>query len=207
MNIVIGLNVGGQVYKTKRDTLTLFHESTLGRKFHNRVPKEKDIDGNYVLDRDGPLFRYVLNYLRDGKLALPADFSEFGQLTLEAEHFKIPGLLDAVKQAARDNACVHTPTYVTAEHVINSDTEKRKWRIRSKNIDMLWRLALNGHSLDNEVTPPQSCEENIGFCVELRDLSKKVLFEKFWNLGFTMNTVSTGEQACYEFVRRGCGPH
>ncbi len=77
MNVVIGLNVGGEIYKTSRDTLTRFPESVLGSKFHARVPKEKDIDGNYVLDRDGPLFRYVLNFLRNKRLALPDDFCEF----------------------------------------------------------------------------------------------------------------------------------
>ena len=48
------------------------------------------------IDRDGPSFRYVLNYLRDpfAKPLLPRDPTELDQLAREADFYRLPGLLN-----------------------------------------------------------------------------------------------------------------
>ena len=95
---VINLNVGGQIYTTSLAALTKYSESMLGTMFSGRFPTEKDPNGNYFIDRDGALFRYILGFLRNGELHVPENFHEFGLLLKEAEFFQIPALTDAVKQ-------------------------------------------------------------------------------------------------------------
>jgi len=50
----------------------------------------------YFVDRDGVLFRFVLDYLRSGQLALPESFRELRRLEREAEYFRLSGLSAAV---------------------------------------------------------------------------------------------------------------
>ena len=86
----ITVNVGGTVYMTTLATLTRVEGSMLG------ALAEALSDGEVLfIDRDGPSFRYVLNYLRDpfAKPLLPRDPTERDQLAREADFYGLPGLL------------------------------------------------------------------------------------------------------------------
>ncbi|XP_013911470.1 PREDICTED: BTB/POZ domain-containing protein KCTD8 [Thamnophis sirtalis] len=95
---VVELNVGGQVYVTRHSTLLSVAESTLAQMFSpsrlsggcRELPR--DSRARFFIDRDGFLFRYVLDYLRDKQLALPEHFPEKERLLREAEHFQLPDL-------------------------------------------------------------------------------------------------------------------
>ena len=89
----IVVNVGGTIYQTTMAKLTKItgsHLSALAELFA--------ASGDEVLfiDRDGPSFRYVLNYLRDPffKPLLPRDPTELDQLAREADFYRLPGLLN-----------------------------------------------------------------------------------------------------------------
>lgn len=105
---VIELNVGGVVYATSLDTLTKVPDSLLGQTFAGvggvvggegqRVSVGgkafgKDGKGRCFIDRDGVLFRFVLDYLRNQRLVLPECFHERERLRLEAEFYQLPGLV------------------------------------------------------------------------------------------------------------------
>ncbi|CAB1332144.1 unnamed protein product [Coregonus sp. 'balchen'] len=47
---------------------------------------------HYFIDRDGHIFRYILNFLRTAKLLLPEDFKEFSLLYEEARFFQLSPL-------------------------------------------------------------------------------------------------------------------
>ena len=92
---VIELNVGGVTYATTLGTLqqadsdsplaiistmnTAEIRTLFGRDSKNRV----------FIDRDGVLFRYVLDYLRNRKLSLPENFAERDRLRIEAEYYRL----------------------------------------------------------------------------------------------------------------------
>ncbi|XP_076862033.1 BTB/POZ domain-containing protein KCTD16a [Brachyhypopomus gauderio] len=112
---VIELNVGGQVYYTRHATLTSIPNSLLGKIFSSKKESTndlaRDMRGRYFIDRDGFLFRYVLDYLRDKHVVLPDNFPEKGRLKREAEYFQLPELVkiltpDELKQ--RPDECVHS---------------------------------------------------------------------------------------------------
>ncbi|XP_070959198.1 BTB/POZ domain-containing protein KCTD8-like [Oncorhynchus clarkii lewisi] len=92
---VVELNVGGQVYVTKRSTLVSVPDTTLHAMFARCPPLElpRDSRGRFFIDRDGFLFRYVLDFLRDRQLVLPDHFPERERLQREAEHFQLGELL------------------------------------------------------------------------------------------------------------------
>ncbi|KAL4631239.1 BTB/POZ domain-containing protein KCTD16 [Arapaima gigas] len=94
---VIELNVGGQVYYTRHGTLTSVPNSLLGKIFSSKKDPSNDLardpKGRYFIDRDGFLFRYVLDYLRDKQVVLPDHFPEKGRLKREAEYFQLPDLV------------------------------------------------------------------------------------------------------------------
>ncbi|KAE8277240.1 BTB/POZ domain-containing protein KCTD12 Pfetin Predominantly fetal expressed T1 domain [Larimichthys crocea] len=64
---IIELNVGGQVYVTRHKTLIAVPDTLLWNMFSKKTPKDlaRDSKGRFFLDRDGFLFRYILDYLRD----------------------------------------------------------------------------------------------------------------------------------------------
>ncbi|XP_069387233.1 BTB/POZ domain-containing protein KCTD12b [Paralichthys olivaceus] len=92
---IIELNVGGQVYITRYSTLTSVPDSLLWEMFSRKSAKglARDTKGRFFVDRDGFLFRYILDYMRDQQLVLPDHFPERGRLQREAEFFNLPELV------------------------------------------------------------------------------------------------------------------
>lgn len=97
--VVITVNVGGVLYTTTDATLTNVKESKLAKWFDgSQSVLPRDLHGNPFIDRDGPMFGHVLNFLRSGKLALADDFREHKKLEYEAEFYQIQPLTDAIRQ-------------------------------------------------------------------------------------------------------------
>ncbi|KAI8813738.1 hypothetical protein BJ742DRAFT_787353 [Cladochytrium replicatum] len=69
-NTVVHLNVGGIEYVTTLDTLLSDSRSLIAHWFSSESQRKSMImrGGYYFIDRDGPLFRHILNYLRSGRL-------------------------------------------------------------------------------------------------------------------------------------------
>lgn len=101
---VIELNVGGVHYTTTLKTLISEKDSKLnfmfGENFSNLT---KDAKGRIFLDRDGVLFRYILDYLRDEIISLPEGFREKERLRKEAEYYKLNGMLKYMDMVVENN--------------------------------------------------------------------------------------------------------
>ena len=91
----VTLNVGGTEYITSVATLTRFPYSRLGllvSQSHGRR--------HFTFDRDGPLFRHILSYLRNNALILPDGFTEMEALRAEANFYNLQSLVDVIDQLA-----------------------------------------------------------------------------------------------------------
>lgn len=105
---VIGLNIGGQVYLTTRSTLNRCDQHSRLRESVFGTPSSRlfappraatDAQGNFFFDRDGIVFRHILNYLRNEELLLPENFEEFDLLIKEAEFYGLEELKQRLKIA------------------------------------------------------------------------------------------------------------
>jgi hypothetical protein len=101
---IVELNVGGVTYATTLGTLqqaepesplaiistlnTAEIRSIFGRDSKNRI----------FIDRDGILFRYILDYLRNKKLSLPENFSERERLRIEADYYQLINMSKALAE-------------------------------------------------------------------------------------------------------------
>ena len=90
----VELNVGGQHFTTSLQTLTKDPGSMLHAMFSGRFDTKPAEDGSYFIDRDGTHFRYILNYLRTGRLLLPDDELVRDELLAEAEFYQIRGIVN-----------------------------------------------------------------------------------------------------------------
>ena len=97
-NEIIEFNVGGSTYTTTKTTITSYPESMLCRMISGSIPTATDIKQRIFIDRDGPLFRYILNFLRDKRLNLPENFTEYAQLRQEADFYRIEPIINHLDQ-------------------------------------------------------------------------------------------------------------
>ncbi|VCX38795.1 unnamed protein product [Gulo gulo] len=86
---VLRLNVGGCIYTARRESLCRFKDSMLASMFSGRFPLKTDESGACVIDRDGHLFKYLLDYLH-GEVHIPTDEHTRVALQEEADYFGIP---------------------------------------------------------------------------------------------------------------------
>ena len=110
----IKLNVGGHYFITSLQTLTKDKGSILNAMFSGRFDSKPAEDGSYFIDRDGTHFRYILNYLRTGRLLLPKDELIREELLEEAEFYQIHGILEELRHPP--NQPFKDSTILSTEH-------------------------------------------------------------------------------------------
>ncbi|VDP24156.1 unnamed protein product [Schistosoma margrebowiei] len=112
----VHIDVGGTLYTSSLKALTKYPNSILGKMFNGTIPIVLDtMKQHYFIDRDGVLFRHVLNFLRTNKVNLDPNFTEFDQLVEEATFYGLDEMVNQLKQIktelkrkeTNNRKCVH----------------------------------------------------------------------------------------------------
>ncbi|NXJ09069.1 KCD19 protein, partial [Odontophorus gujanensis] len=89
---IVKVYVGSDWYETYLQTLLKYPELLSNNKKVSWITYGQSL----LIHGDGQMFRHVLNFLRLGKLFLPAEFKEWPLFCQEAEEYQIPSLLEAL---------------------------------------------------------------------------------------------------------------
>ncbi|XP_061548887.1 BTB/POZ domain-containing protein KCTD12.1 [Phycodurus eques] len=218
---IVELNVGGQVYVTRHQTLVAVPDSLLWRMFSRRAPQElaRDGKGRVFLDRDGFLFRYVLDYLRDLTLVLPDYFPERSRLRREADFFQLRELAERLsgdgsvgEEAGRGDADDGRPPeadsrksgYITVgyrgSYTIGRDTQTDAKFRRVARITVCGKTALAkevfGDTL-NESRDPDRPPERYTSRYYLKYNFLEQAFDRLTEVGFRMVACSSTGTCAY----------
>lgn len=116
-NEIIELNVGGYNYTTSRSTILSYPDSMLSRMISGLMPTATDSKQRIFIDRDGPIFRHILNFLRDKRLNLPENFQEFAQLRQEADFYGIEPMLTYLE------CCYHNRLNMSTKNLVSQSMQ------------------------------------------------------------------------------------
>ena len=134
----VKLNVGGQYFTTSVQTLRKDPNSMLAAMFSGKFDTKPSEDGSFFIDRDGTHFRFILNYLRTGKLTLPEGATFHKELEEEAEFYQIQGIIDALKPAAK--ACKPTKPFEESMILTNEGYRQNLKGWLPTDMEGEWRL-------------------------------------------------------------------
>ena len=65
----VTFDVGGRLHKVRNSFISLNQNNVIGRL--GQIALDRNVDEPIFIDRDGDIFIYVLNFLRDGTIELP----------------------------------------------------------------------------------------------------------------------------------------
>lgn len=197
--------------------------------FNGSIPIVLDtLKQHYFIDRDGKLFRHVLNYMRSGKLSLPETFNEIEQLWEEAKYFDIPGMLrelEVFKRGKNVKQDKMDTSYSNKAEKPSGGEGFCDCIAVSLSPDLGERISLSAERfLLEEVFPELSSalldSRNSGFNLDNRyvirfplngfcKLNSVQVFQRLLNHSFKIEASTgggvEGQQFCeYLFVRRNC---
>lgn len=125
----VKLNIGGTLVSTTIDTLTKQGDHMLSAMFSGRMELTYDTDGWVTIDRDGRLFHYILNYLRDGTVPFPELLEDKRALLLEAKYYLLDPL---VARLEADIVLSEAFRPMCAVPIVTSDAEEATFIARSR---------------------------------------------------------------------------
>ncbi|XP_069700949.1 BTB/POZ domain-containing protein Tiwaz isoform X2 [Periplaneta americana] len=99
----VHIDVGGTIYTSSLETLTKYPESRLAKLFNGSIPIVLDsLKQHYFIDRDGGMFRHILNFMRNSRLLVPENFADLDLLLEEARYFDIAPMCRQLEQMKKE---------------------------------------------------------------------------------------------------------
>ncbi|XP_078353561.1 uncharacterized protein LOC144638226 [Oculina patagonica] len=139
----VKLNVGGKIYKTTLDTLRKDPDSMLCAMFSGRFDlKADEEDGAYFIDRDAELFRYILNYLRNGELPPCNDDRLKVELLLEAKFYQVQGIINQLEEETSMSPLLQDSSLIINDE--NHLSALMSWLPPNATCSLLFRASADG---------------------------------------------------------------
>ncbi|XP_018579446.1 BTB/POZ domain-containing protein kctd15 isoform X2 [Anoplophora glabripennis] len=164
----VHIDVGGTIYTSSLETLTKYPESKLAKLFNGSIPIVLDsLKQHYFIDRDGGMFRHILNFMRNSRLLIPDNFQDLDLLLEEAKYFEIAPMVRHLEQMKKErikNGVVSPSTLKSLTGDSSGHTQRNSFRQGGQETyecvalhvspDLGERIMLSGdRSLLDEVFP------------------------------------------------------
>ncbi|XP_076355178.1 BTB/POZ domain-containing protein kctd15-like [Tachypleus tridentatus] len=155
----VHIDVGGDIYTSSLQTLTKHPNSRLARMFNGSIPIVLDtLKQHYFIDRDGKMFRHILNFLRTNALPIPEDFDELDLLIEEAIFYDIRPLIKMLENLKNKRNYKNEHLVSKSNHykIVSSLNGENNFNCLALNIspDLGERIMISGErSLVEDVFP------------------------------------------------------
>ncbi|XP_064543047.1 BTB/POZ domain-containing protein Tiwaz isoform X1 [Drosophila montana] len=121
----VHIDVGGTIYTSSLETLTKYPESKLAKLFNGQIPIVLDsLKQHYFIDRDGGMFRHILNFMRNSRLLIADDFPDLELLLEEARYYEVEPMVKQLesmrKERVRNGNYLVAPPTPPARHIKTS---------------------------------------------------------------------------------------
>ncbi|XP_075229711.1 BTB/POZ domain-containing protein twz [Lycorma delicatula] len=121
----VHIDVGGTIYTSSLETLTKYPESRLAKLFNGSIPIVLDsLKQHYFIDRDGGMFRHILNFMRNSRLLIPDNFADLDLLLEEARYFEIAPMCRQLEQMKKDRDRNRTSSITTSIPAASSPRQR-----------------------------------------------------------------------------------
>jgi len=184
----VKLNVGGSLHYTTIDTLTK-HDTKLKAMFTGKMDVVPDSEGFTVIERSGKHFDAILNFLRDGSIALPESKAELSELYVEARYYLIQDLLNIIEPVLKKKEEVQPKCVVP---LLTSHKEEQMLLASSRK--PVIKLTCNRHN--NKYSYTNYSDDNFLKNLELFD---KLSLQFGTRLLLIKDVIGTVEICCWYF--------
>ncbi|PAA86170.1 hypothetical protein BOX15_Mlig031689g1, partial [Macrostomum lignano] len=209
---VVDLNVGGSHFSCSRATLCSEPGSRLSEWFSGDPAKHLPADsaGRFFIDRDGPAFGQLLNYLRDRPAGfhLPAGFSGRSRLRQEAAFYGLQGAVAALERGgpAAPSGCItvsYRGTFAFGRDGLADVKFRKLTRILVAGRVSVCR-AVFGDTLNESRDPDRGQEDRYTSRFFLKHSVLEQAFEMLYDAGFSMvGSCGSGTNSSMTDVKPG----
>ncbi|KOX71519.1 BTB/POZ domain-containing protein KCTD15 [Melipona quadrifasciata] len=98
-----GGNLSSHLFVGHMLLIEWYPESRLAKLFNGSIPIVLDsLKQHYFIDRDGGMFRHILNFMRNSRLLIPDNFADLDLLLEEARYFDIAPMCRQLEQMKKE---------------------------------------------------------------------------------------------------------
>ena len=141
-------------------------ESRLAKMFNGSIPIVLDsLKQHYFIDRDGKMFRHILNFLRTSNLVIPDNFEEIDLLYEEAKYYDLQSFMKLLEEFKMKKGFISSSSSSSSKKPTSSSNGQHQniVSIRSNNNSSLmsnfkFRQSDSNHSL-KRIRATKSTEE------------------------------------------------
>ncbi|CAO4367607.1 unnamed protein product [Caenorhabditis nigoni] len=148
-NPIVKLNVGGVQFQTLKSTLTKF-DGMFKVMMETEIPVQRDENSCVFIDRSPKHFEKILNFMRDGHVALPESPEDVKEIQAEAQYYLLTGLVDLCSSKAKneDNGILNS--LPKRFRIIKNDVELFKVLAKPKKPVLIIQFCVYAFSAINK---------------------------------------------------------
>uniref|UniRef100_A0A2M4ATR3 Putative btb/poz domain-containing adapter for cul3-mediated rhoa degradation protein 3 n=1 Tax=Anopheles triannulatus TaxID=58253 RepID=A0A2M4ATR3_9DIPT len=192
----VKLNVGGCLHYTTIGTLCK-QDTMLRAMFSGRLEVLTDSEGWILIDRCGTHFGTILNFLRDGSVALPGTTKGIAELLAESKYYCIEELVEACEKllAKRERESRESEPICRVPLITSQKEEQYLISTATKPVV---KLLINRHN--NKYSYTNTSDDNLLKNIELFD---KLSLRFSGRVFFIKDVIGSSEICCWSFYGNG----